>query len=52
MNIIIVGYGAMGKMVREVCLSRGHSVTAIIDPEYIKNNEKIENTDKNIAATT
>ncbi len=39
MNIIIVGYGAMGKMVQEVCLSRNHSITAIIDPEYIKNNK-------------
>ena len=39
MNIIIVGYGAMGKMVQEVCLSRKHSITAVIDPEYIKNNK-------------
>lgn len=39
MNIIIAGYGAMGKIVHEICLSRGHNITAIVDPEYIKTNK-------------
>ncbi len=32
MNIAIVGYGKMGKMVRQAAISAGHTVTSIIDP--------------------
>ena len=31
MNIIISGYGRMGKIVEEVCRQRGHEIVAIID---------------------
>ena len=31
MNIAIVGYGKMGKIIEEVALSRGHSVDVKID---------------------
>lgn len=32
MNIVLVGYGRMGKAVEEAALQRGHSVTAKVDP--------------------
>lgn len=32
MKIGIVGYGRMGRLIREVCLERGHSVPLIVDP--------------------
>jgi len=31
-NIVINGYGRMGKLIRQTALSRGHRITAIIDP--------------------
>ncbi len=31
-KIAVVGYGRMGRLIREKALARGHSVTAIIDP--------------------
>ncbi len=34
MNIIISGYGRMGKEIEKVCLSRNHTVVAIIDNEH------------------
>jgi len=33
MNIAIIGYGKMGKMIEQVAKSRGISVTSIIDPD-------------------
>ena len=36
MNIAIIGYGNMGKMVEQAALSRGHAVNAIIDPKEQK----------------
>jgi len=32
MNIAIIGYGKMGKMVEQIALAQGHSVTTIVDP--------------------
>ncbi len=32
MKIVINGYGRMGKLIRQTALSRGHQITAIIDP--------------------
>ncbi|QQO10800.1 4-hydroxy-tetrahydrodipicolinate reductase [Breznakiella homolactica] len=32
MNIAIIGYGKMGKMIESIALARGHSITAIADP--------------------
>jgi len=34
MNIIIVGYGKMGKMVEQIALLGGHKITAIVDPFF------------------
>ncbi|MFW5801914.1 MAG: 4-hydroxy-tetrahydrodipicolinate reductase, partial [Spirochaeta sp.] len=32
MKIGIVGFGRMGKLIREICLERGHSIPLIVDP--------------------
>jgi 4-hydroxy-tetrahydrodipicolinate reductase len=32
MNIAIIGYGKMGKLVEQIARTRGHTITAIIDP--------------------
>ncbi|MDL2229367.1 4-hydroxy-tetrahydrodipicolinate reductase [Treponema sp. OttesenSCG-928-L16] len=32
MNIAIIGYGKMGKLIEETVRSRGHSVSAVVDP--------------------
>ena len=32
MNIAIIGYGKMGKMVEQIARSLGHEITAIVDP--------------------
>ena len=32
MNIALIGYGKMGKMIEQIALSQGHAVTAIVDP--------------------
>ncbi|MCL2761771.1 MAG: 4-hydroxy-tetrahydrodipicolinate reductase [Treponema sp.] len=32
MNIAIIGYGKMGKMVEQAALAQGHTVSAIVDP--------------------
>ncbi|MFH1642002.1 MAG: 4-hydroxy-tetrahydrodipicolinate reductase [Nanoarchaeota archaeon] len=32
MNIAIIGYGAMGKIVEETAVSKGHTIKSIIDP--------------------
>jgi len=32
MNIALIGYGKMGKMIGQIALSQGHSVTTIVDP--------------------
>ena len=32
MNIAIIGYGKMGKMIEKAALEKGHSITAIVDP--------------------
>lgn len=32
MNIALIGYGKMGKMIESVALSRGHRIVCIIDP--------------------
>ncbi len=36
MNIAIIGYGNMGKMVEQAALSRGHAIKSIIDPKEQK----------------
>ncbi|MFA7082538.1 MAG: 4-hydroxy-tetrahydrodipicolinate reductase [Bacteroidales bacterium] len=33
MNILLIGYGKMGKIVKEIALQRNHSITYIIDKE-------------------
>jgi 4-hydroxy-tetrahydrodipicolinate reductase len=32
-NIALIGYGKMGKMIREIAESKGHKIIAIIDPK-------------------
>jgi 4-hydroxy-tetrahydrodipicolinate reductase len=32
MDIILVGYGQMGKMINSICLNRGHTIVARVDP--------------------
>jgi len=32
MKIAIIGYGKMGKMIEQIALAQGHSITAIVDP--------------------
>ncbi|HCC37551.1 MAG TPA: 4-hydroxy-tetrahydrodipicolinate reductase [Treponema sp.] len=32
MNLAIIGYGKMGKMIEKAALEKGHKITAIIDP--------------------
>lgn len=32
MNIALIGYGKMGKMIESVALSRGHQIVCVIDP--------------------
>ncbi|AFG38240.1 4-hydroxy-tetrahydrodipicolinate reductase [Spirochaeta africana] len=32
MKIGIVGYGRMGRLIREICLERGHTVPLVVDP--------------------
>jgi len=32
MNIAIIGYGKMGKMVEQIARAQGHSITVIVDP--------------------
>lgn len=33
-NIAIIGYGRMGKMVEQAAINRGHTITTIIDPKH------------------
>ena len=32
MNIALIGYGKMGKMIEQIALAQGHKITAIVDP--------------------
>ena len=32
MNIAVVGYGKMGKMIEQAAVAQGHTIAAIIDP--------------------
>jgi 4-hydroxy-tetrahydrodipicolinate reductase len=32
MNIALIGYGKMGKMIEQIALSSGHTISAIVDP--------------------
>ena len=32
MNIALIGYGKMGKMIEQIALDQGHKITAIVDP--------------------
>ena len=32
MNIALIGYGQMGKMVEQAAIAKGHKITAIVDP--------------------
>ncbi len=41
MKIALIGYGAMGKVVRRVAEERGHEVVVIVDPGASKNSDKI-----------
>lgn len=45
MNILLIGYGKMGKMIEEIAVSRNHIISHIIDNEYHWETLK----DKNIA---
>jgi len=36
MNIAIIGYGKMGKMIEQQAIQRGHNVAAIFDPRFDK----------------
>ncbi|TVQ25754.1 MAG: 4-hydroxy-tetrahydrodipicolinate reductase [Spirochaetaceae bacterium] len=35
MNIALVGYGQMGRMVHDIALGRGHSVVTVVDPTIV-----------------
>ena len=47
MNIVISGYGRMGKLIHEMALKRNHQIAAIIDNEedWIKQEDKIRTAD-------
>jgi 4-hydroxy-tetrahydrodipicolinate reductase len=32
MNIALIGYGKMGKIIEQIAVSQGHNITAIVDP--------------------
>ncbi|MCL2276812.1 MAG: 4-hydroxy-tetrahydrodipicolinate reductase [Treponema sp.] len=34
MNIALIGYGRMGKMIEQIARSQGHSVNAVVDPFF------------------
>lgn len=34
MKICLIGYGKMGKQIAELATSRGHEISAIVDPQY------------------
>jgi 4-hydroxy-tetrahydrodipicolinate reductase len=36
MNIVIIGYGKMGRMLEQEALNRGHGIAAVIDPYALK----------------
>lgn len=38
MNIALIGYGKMGRLVEQEALNRGHRITAVVDP-YAANNK-------------
>jgi len=48
MNIALIGYGKMGKMIEQVALAAGHSVTVIVDP-FVKDTASGVKIDKTIA---
>ena len=43
MNIALIGYGKMGKMIEQIALSQGHAVAAIVDP-FVANGIQIAKT--------
>lgn len=47
MNILLIGYGKMGKIVKEIALQRNHSITYIIDNE--KDWEQLDETKIDVA---
>jgi len=42
MNIALIGYGKMGKMIEQVALSQKHVITAIVDPVAADNSNGIK----------
>jgi len=32
MNIALIGYGKMGKMIEQIALEQGHKISVIVDP--------------------
>lgn len=41
MNITLVGYGKMGKLIHTLAEERGHTITAVVDPTEKPSSEKI-----------
>ena len=54
MNIAIIGYGKMGKMIESIAIERGHKITCCIDVENPEdfNSESFKNSDVAIEFTT
>ena len=46
MNIILLGYGKMGKIIERVALERGHTITARID---VNNQHEFETVEGDVA---
>ena len=41
LNISIIGYGKMGKLINEIATQRGIDVVSIVDPEYVRGYKEI-----------
>ena len=41
LNISIIGYGKMGKLINEIATQRGIDVVSIVDPEYVQGYKEI-----------
>ena len=41
MNIAIIGYGKMGKMVEQEAIAQGHTIAAVVDPAIVDSEDII-----------
>ena len=45
MKIALIGYGKMGKLVEQIALEKGHSISVIINSSNLIENQDFSNTD-------